>query len=252
MNLNLPAVAVRDLFIKESDLVAATAGRGFWLLRDITPLRQITADVGRADAFLFRPATAWRSASDTGGATLNYHLGTATPDPVTMEIIVTATGEVIRRFSDELPRAQGLHRVAWDLRYAPPIPGTNVPGIAVLPGTYQVRLTVGGRVQRQGIVVRLDPRVRASLPDLTAQLAVAKSVTDSLQRVARALAVLATAPQRAQAATAIGALEEARHALLDVLARIQQSDTRPTAALEVAAADAITRAAHALVLAAVE
>ena len=60
LRLNMPATSIRDLVIKDDDLVVGTHGRGFWILDDITPLRQITADVARAPAYLFRPATAWR------------------------------------------------------------------------------------------------------------------------------------------------------------------------------------------------
>ena len=57
---NMPATSVRDLVIKDQDLVVGTHGRGFWILDDITPLRQITPDVLKAPAFLFRPGVAWR------------------------------------------------------------------------------------------------------------------------------------------------------------------------------------------------
>src|SRR5690606_29426909 len=61
LRLNLPPVPVTDLAIKESDIVIATNGRGLWALDDLSPLRQITADVARAELFLFRPAVAWRT-----------------------------------------------------------------------------------------------------------------------------------------------------------------------------------------------
>ena len=61
LRLNMPATSIRDLVVKDDDLVVGTHGRGFWILDDITPLRQITADIAKAQAFLFRPAqTAWR------------------------------------------------------------------------------------------------------------------------------------------------------------------------------------------------
>ncbi len=98
LRLNMPATSVRDLVIKDDDLVVATHGRGFWILDDITPLRQLTADVVRADAFLFRPGTAWRfrwnKNTDTplppdepaapnppDGVTISYLLSAPLPSP---------------------------------------------------------------------------------------------------------------------------------------------------------------------------
>src|SRR6185436_7313941 len=59
LQLNLPHVSMRDLAVKDNDLVVATHGRGFWVLDDITPLRQITSEVISSDAFLFAPGDAY-------------------------------------------------------------------------------------------------------------------------------------------------------------------------------------------------
>src|SRR5262249_20311445 len=60
LRLNMPATSIRDLVIRDEDLMAGRQGRGFWILDDISPLRQITPDIARAAGYLFRPATAWR------------------------------------------------------------------------------------------------------------------------------------------------------------------------------------------------
>jgi photosystem II stability/assembly factor-like uncharacterized protein len=60
LRLNMPATSIRDLVVKDSDLIAGTHGRGFWILDDISPLRLITPDIARAPAFLFAPPVAWR------------------------------------------------------------------------------------------------------------------------------------------------------------------------------------------------
>jgi photosystem II stability/assembly factor-like uncharacterized protein len=159
LRLNMPATSIRDLVIKDDDLVVGTHGRGFWILDDLTPLRQITADITRAQAFLFRPPTAWRVRWDENtdtplppdepaapnppdGVTISYLLGASTTGPVTLEIAQAITGEVIRRYSSDDPveppvpgrnipdywirppqrlsAAPGLHRFVWDLRYPPP------------------------------------------------------------------------------------------------------------------------------------
>jgi photosystem II stability/assembly factor-like uncharacterized protein len=112
---NLPHTSMRDLGIHENDLIVATHGRSFWILDDITPLRQLADSVAKADAYLFKPEPAyrvWRSTNpDTpippdepagknppGGAILDYFLAQPASGPVTLEI-ADARGNVVRRFS---------------------------------------------------------------------------------------------------------------------------------------------------------
>jgi len=112
---NLPHTSMRDLGIHENDLIVATHGRSFWILDDITPLRQLAESVTKADAYLFKPEPAyrvWRSTNpDTpippdepagknppDGAILDYFLAQPAPGPVTLEI-ADARGNVVRRFS---------------------------------------------------------------------------------------------------------------------------------------------------------
>src|SRR5207244_1716497 len=69
LRLNMPATSIRDLAIKDDDLVAGTHGRGFWILDGIAPLRQVKPQTLEADAFLFKPAAAvrfqWNKNTDT-------------------------------------------------------------------------------------------------------------------------------------------------------------------------------------------
>jgi photosystem II stability/assembly factor-like uncharacterized protein len=267
LTLNLPPAPVRDVAIKDSDLVIATAGRGFWVLDDIAPLRQLTADIARTDLFLFRPSIAWRlratavgvvsgvgpspDATTADGIALHYLLGTEVAGPVTLEVIDSVTSDVIRRFSSRpssplegrIEETPGLHRVRWDLRFAAPLaaaPEGTLPvdaallGLAAQPGTYQVRLTAGGRVQRQAVTIRMDPRVRVSQADLTAHFALAKSVHDRL----RALGELVRGPARGSEA-AVDALRESARQLQQVALILQQADARPTPALEALAREVL-------------
>jgi photosystem II stability/assembly factor-like uncharacterized protein len=160
LRLNMPASSARDIIIKGDDLIAATHGRGFWILDDITPLRQINASVLGSEAFLLKPQDAirvrWNMNTDTplppdvpagqnppDGAILNYYLKSAANGPVTIEI-KDASGNILRRASStdpvpqpdpmlEIPRywlrpaqvvptTAGLHRFVWDMHLAP-LPG---------------------------------------------------------------------------------------------------------------------------------
>ena len=158
LQLNLPPASVRDLIIHNGDLIVGTHGRGFWVIDNMTPLRQSTADVAKANAYLFEPAPTYllTVGSDNGtpmprdeplaenapfGAMIDYYLKASTSGPLTIEILDPA-GEVIRKYSSEdkatpvnpdtlnipafwvrtpepLSRAAGMHRWIWDLRPTP-------------------------------------------------------------------------------------------------------------------------------------
>ena len=64
LQLNLPTVSVRDMVVHGNDLVVGTYGRAFWILDDLTPLRQINEKVEQSNAHLFEPATAIRLRND--------------------------------------------------------------------------------------------------------------------------------------------------------------------------------------------
>jgi photosystem II stability/assembly factor-like uncharacterized protein len=115
LQLNLPRTSMRDLWIHDNDLIVATHGRSFWILDDITPLREATAALAGTDAHLFTPAPAYRVQRDTytdtplppdeptaanppDGAIIDYYLRHAASAPVTLEIL-DARGQLVRKFS---------------------------------------------------------------------------------------------------------------------------------------------------------
>jgi photosystem II stability/assembly factor-like uncharacterized protein len=117
LQLNLPHSSMRDLVIHENDLVVGTHGRGIWILDDLAPLRQLSAQVAGADAHLFAPPAAYRvrrgKNSDTplppetpagqnppDGAIIDYTLKSAATGPLTIEILDSA-GKLVRRYASE-------------------------------------------------------------------------------------------------------------------------------------------------------
>jgi len=115
LQLNLPATSVRDLVIHGDDVVVGTHGRSFWILDDITPLRQLNGALANSDAALFKPAAAYRmrrnANTDTplppeepagknppDGAMIDYYLKANSASPVTLEIL-DARGKLVRKFS---------------------------------------------------------------------------------------------------------------------------------------------------------
>ena len=159
LRLNLPASSMRDLIVKDDDLVVATHGRGFWILDDITALRQLDTTSEAQAAILFKPTTAWRvrwnastdmpwpveeptGANPPEGAIINYYLKSAATGPVTLEVL-QQDGRVVRRYSSDDPvtpipeaasapvpvywyrqpqtlsAAAGMHRFMWDVHCQP-------------------------------------------------------------------------------------------------------------------------------------
>jgi photosystem II stability/assembly factor-like uncharacterized protein len=158
LRLNMPATSIRDLVIHEDDVVVGTHGRSFWILDDLTPLRQLDAKVPQAPVHLFKPQLTYRVKGNVNrdtplppeepggtnppdGAIINYWLGQEAKGPVTLEIF-DGQDKLVRRYSSEDKRAKidentltipsywirppqilsgqaGSHRFIWDLRYPP-------------------------------------------------------------------------------------------------------------------------------------
>jgi photosystem II stability/assembly factor-like uncharacterized protein len=158
LQLNLPATSVRDLVVHGDDLVVGTHGRSFWILDDISPLRQLTPELLSSGPHLLAPQAATRVRRDRNtdtplppeepagenppdGAVLHYDLPSKPSGPVTLEIL-DAMGNLVRRYSSadvpepvaadlnvpaywvrppyRLSDGPGLHRFVWDLRYPDP------------------------------------------------------------------------------------------------------------------------------------
>ena len=199
LQLNLPRSPVHDLAVSGSDLGVATHGRSFWILDDVTPLRQVTAAAAASGAWLYVPQTGYRlyypdavdkrppsGQNPPAGVLIDYYLPAEPTGPVTLEI-VDAGGSVVRHLSsakakgpeqppewpdliqptDTLPAVKGMNRFVWDLRYDEPaqIPGAFYAGVPprgpiVLPGAYTLRLGYAGQTRTAPLTVAADPRDR--------------------------------------------------------------------------------------------
>ena len=249
LQLNLPHTPVTDLKVHRGDLVASTQGRGFWILDDLSPLRQAADSVVRAAAFLFRPREAVRFgySGDFGGpesgaarpdapqyppsgAAIDYYLRT---EPASLRIeIVDARGALVRAFTSDsvvsavppllggtprLAKTRGAHRMTWDLVWPGPWEagrGSGRNGPLAAPGAYTVRMTVDGRMWTRPLRLRIDPRVAAdgvTQADLEAQLAHNLRVRDLVTEVNRLVARIA---------------EAKRTATVDALARLTALEAR--------------------------
>jgi photosystem II stability/assembly factor-like uncharacterized protein len=166
LRLNMPATSIRDLVIHDEDLVVGTHGRGFWILDDISPLREISPAIVSADAHLFAPRPTWRFPRDTNtdtplppeeaagknppdGAILYYYLKSPASGTMTLEVL-DGRSKVVAHFSSEdkaplpnpalnvptywlrpfqpLSAGAGMHRFIWDLHGSPAAGGRGGRG----------------------------------------------------------------------------------------------------------------------------
>jgi len=270
LQLNLPAVSVRDLSIHGDDLAIATHGRSFWIMDDITPLRQADARVAASAVWLYKPAAAIRTshegflgtplppeiakaANPPEGAIIDYYLA-APQDQAALEILDSAGG-LVRKYSSAdhapAPRREravadvwiaapprltthvGMNRFVWDLRYAV----TGAEGPQVLPGTYQVRLPIGGRVYSQPLEVALDPRSVATREDLKKQLDLGLKAARGMEQAADAMAAIREALKTNAAGDReleqiLAGLGRANRELSNVLEVAESADRRPPSQAE--------------------
>ena len=218
---NLPHAPVYGIAVQEhfSDLVVATYGRGFWILDDITALRELTPSLTAQTVHFFAPRAAYRFRGVEGpfavaydpsagnnppyGAALDYWMKADSKDSVAISIS-DAAGAVVRTLKGNAK--PGLNRIWWDLRYdqskeaklrtppksAPelsiPADGRGAPdgvrlGILAPPGVYTVKLRFAGQETTQKLEVRKDPSSGGSEAEIATQTALLRDVRGDLESV---------------------------------------------------------------------
>ena len=213
---NLPPTPVHDLTIKDGDLIAASHGRAFWIMDDLSPLRQLSPAIVAKPAHLFLPRDTYRVNWGDGGfnppsgVIVNYWL--AAPKQSVALDFLDAAGTVIRSFASgtdstmkadslasaakvatpkRLTNTVGVNQFAWNLRYPDAAgfsklimwSGDTIGPIAP-PGTYAVRMRVGDApLETQRFLVKKDPRSIATQADLEAQFKFLIAVRDKLSAV---------------------------------------------------------------------
>jgi photosystem II stability/assembly factor-like uncharacterized protein len=207
--LNLPPVPIADLAVKNDNLIAATHGRSFWLIDDLTPLHQLSAEMSGKEAVLFKPMPSYRMPGGGGwresdrklegqnhpGGVITHFFVKSINDKseVKLEFLET-DGDVIKTYSnkakernEQLTVKSGGNRFVWDMRYVgyKTFPGMVFYGSPNLgpkavPGKYKVRLTVNGQSQEQEFEILKDPRINTTQEELQAQFAFLTKVRDKV------------------------------------------------------------------------
>lgn len=242
--LNLPVVPVTDLAVKEGNLVAATQGRGYWILDDVSILRQANESVFKQSQHLFTPAPVWRlrngseenpenmGSNPPAGVPLHYWLAEELPADSDVSLEITdKDGAVIRTFTpkpvDEkdkktpvlgdddrtLETKAGLNVFVWDLRYTSVerfkdlvLWNDSLKGARAVPGKYEATLRVGETKQTVSFEVLADPRLNVSAEDYQAQYDFITGINQKLTEAHRAVTRIREA--KAQLTAIEGRIEE--------------------------------------------
>ena len=216
----LPVVPVTDLEVHDSDLVASTQGRAFWVLDDLTPIRQVSAAWAQAELELLPPRPSYNlpgfRAEEVGprgknpftGMVLYYLLGgdekkadekkaneKKADEPLVLEIF-DDSGRLLRRFTSiaegkadpALTTKKGLNRFVWDLTQQPVATVEGIftffdGGPPVYPGQYQVKLSRGQKVAQASWELRDDPRAEVKLADYREQRELVNQLYEKLHAI---------------------------------------------------------------------
>lgn len=200
LQLNLPVTPIRDLVIKNDDVVLGTHGRSFWILDDIAPLRELNATAAASKLHFFTPANPIRGIYNLN---VQYYLNEKV-DSVEVSIL-DASGQLVQKFvgnqevfkqDNSVPywerdgntkptTAKGINTFSWNLRYAG---ATTFPGMIIwsgrpqvgpkaVPGKYKVSVKANGLEQFHDIDIKMDPNLKGiSLEDLTKQFQLAMQI----------------------------------------------------------------------------
>jgi hypothetical protein len=215
LQMNLPRTPVHDLVVRNDDLVIATHGRSFWILDDVTPLRQAQAAAAASNVYLYKPEVGYRlyypdqvdarppaGQNPPPGVLIDYYLASVPAGPLTLDII-DSSGKTVRHLTSVEPQkpeqppewpdevhpattlavTAGMNRFVWNLRYDDPvqIPGAFYAGLPprgpiVLPGDYTLELKYNGETHTAPLTIHADPRVKQSLAGLEKKFALSMQV----------------------------------------------------------------------------
>ncbi len=202
LQLNLPTVPITDLVVKEQNLIAATQGRGIWILDDLSLIAQAKGSTKSSNT-LYQPLPAYRMGggqnkkakgvgmNHPGGMNAYYHLASYDEEKDTVNIHITSTaGDTIQSFGThhdqkeyKIEVEKGSNHFNWNLSYPPAekFDGMifwwgNLSGPKAVPGNYQIHLEVNGESQTQSFEVLRNPNSESTEADIKAQFDFIQSI----------------------------------------------------------------------------
>ena len=226
LQLNLPLTPINDLTIQDNDLVAATAGRAFWILDDIATFQNISTPKQEVnlfkpkDTYLFLGGSSDKPVPGLGsnpksGVTIDYYLAEK-QDSTTVRLEVLENGNVIRTFTNQkpkdfkswpggpskpnvLPSKKGYNRFTWDFKREslPTVDKVFVlgghDGSTVGPGTYTLKLTLGDTVSETTVSILPRPEVKGTPADYAEQQELLKTIEATVVEIHTAVNAMRSA-----------------------------------------------------------
>lgn len=207
--LNLPPVPIHDLVVKSDNLIAATHGRSFWMIDDLTPLHQMSKEIEARQSYLFKPMPSYRMAggpgwrgpdrrlegeNHPGGVMMHYYVSKLDENEEVKIEVMEMDGDIIQTYSsrsndrsNQLKVGKGGNRFVWNMRY----PGYKTfPGLVfysspnlgprAVPGKYKARLTANGQVSEQEFEILKDPRISTTPEEFQRQFDFLMKVRDKV------------------------------------------------------------------------
>lgn len=213
--LNLPIVPITDLAIKNDNLIAATQGRSFWMIDDLTPLHQLTSDALKENVILFKPQDSYRmgggrgrtsktaGTNHPGGVAINYYVKEKGDKDVVSLSIYDNKNELIKTYStkpnkkkkeEKLTVKDGNNIFYWNMMYpgAKRVRGmilwwASLSGPMALPGDYKVTLKVGDVSKSQNFTILKNPVSETTLADAKAQFDFINDINKKMTEIHTAL-----------------------------------------------------------------
>jgi photosystem II stability/assembly factor-like uncharacterized protein len=218
--LNLPMVPICDLTVKNDNLIAATQGRSFWLIDDLTPLHQLDDAISKSIVHLYKPMPSYRmqgtqrrtpskteGKNHPGGVMIHYYLSDTAKTKVSLEI-QESNGTLIKKFAtkpdkkakeEEIKIKPGMNLFVWDMRYADAegfdgliMWAGRLTGPKAAPGMYKAKLTVNDKTMETDFEVLKDPRTSGTTADIKEQFDFLITVRDKLSETNKAIKKIRT------------------------------------------------------------
>lgn len=218
--LNLPIVPITDLTIKDDNLIAATQGRSFWIIDDLTPLYQLTTSTSKEDITLFAPKASYQisggrgatsrtqGTNHPGGVAVYFNINEMNEKDTISLSFYDANKKSIQRFSNhpdtkndekKLTVKKGSNVFYWDMMYpsATSVKGmilwwASLSGPMALPGTYTVSLTVANKTFEKPFSILKNPVSETSLTDMKLQFDFINEINAKVSEIHKALINIAT------------------------------------------------------------
>ncbi|HEY5826163.1 MAG TPA: glycosyl hydrolase, partial [Cyclobacteriaceae bacterium] len=220
--LNLPMVPINDLTIKNDNLIAATQGRSFWLIDDLTPLHQLSDEIAKSNVHLYKPMPSYRmnggqagrkgqpkneGINHPNGVMIHFFLKDTVATTASLEIL-ESKGTLIKKFTtkpdkktkeEQLTIKPGMNKFIWNMRYANAegfdgmiLWAGGLTGPKAIPGTYKAKLTVNGKSTETEFEILKDPRTAGSMADIKAQFDFSIAIRDKLTETHKAIKKIRT------------------------------------------------------------